>query len=65
MQTVLFHELNGSLPIQCAGGQFVNNLPIEVRKYSESSYKLAPASSLPPGEYAMIIAEEVYTFGVD
>ena len=47
------------------GTEFIKGLPVEVSKYGESSYKLVPASPLAPGEYAIIIAEEVYTFGVD
>jgi hypothetical protein len=47
------------------GGQLIKGLPIEVSKFGESSYKLVPASPLTPGEYAIIIADEIYTFGVD
>jgi hypothetical protein len=43
----------------------IKGLPVEVSIYGERSYKLVPASPLAPGEYAIIIAEEVYTFGVD
>ena len=43
----------------------VKGLPVEVSTYGERSYKLVPASPLTPGEYAIIIADEVYTFGVD
>jgi len=43
----------------------IKGLPIEVSQFGVSSYKLVPNSPLPPGEYAIIIAGEVYTFGVD
>ena len=43
----------------------IKGLPIEVSTYGERSYKLVPASPLAPGEYAIILADEVYTFGVD
>jgi hypothetical protein len=43
----------------------VRGLSVEVSKFGESSYKLVPASPLTPGEYAIIIADELYTFGVD
>jgi hypothetical protein len=47
------------------GLEAIRGLPADVSKYGESSYKLVPASPLPPGEYAINIAGEVYTFGVD
>jgi hypothetical protein len=43
----------------------IKGLPVEVSKFGEDSYKLVPASTLAPGEYAINIAGEVYTFGVD
>jgi hypothetical protein len=43
----------------------IKGLPVEVSQFGASSYKLVPASPLAPGEYAIIIADEVYTFGVD
>jgi hypothetical protein len=43
----------------------IKGLPIEVSQFGEHSYKLVPASQFAPGEYAIIIADEVYTFGVD
>jgi hypothetical protein len=43
----------------------IKGLSVEVSQFGASSYKLVPASPLTPGEYAIIIAEEVYTFGVD
>lgn len=45
--------------------EYIKGLPIETTKYGESSFKLAPISLLAPGEYAIIIAGEIYTFGVD
>jgi len=46
-------------------GSSIKGLPVEVSQYGEKSYKLVPASPLIPGEYAVIIAGEVYTFGID
>ncbi|MGD0800467.1 MAG: hypothetical protein ABR906_04045 [Terracidiphilus sp.] len=43
----------------------VKGLTIDVSKFGESSYKLVPASPLAPGEYAIIIAGNLYSFGVD
>jgi hypothetical protein len=43
----------------------IKGLPVEISKFGESSFQLVPASPLIPGEYAIIIADEVYTFGVD
>jgi hypothetical protein len=43
----------------------VKGLPVELTQFGASSYKLVPASPLTPGEYAITIADEVYTFGVD
>jgi hypothetical protein len=43
----------------------IKGLPVEVTTFGERSYKLVPGFPLAPGEYAVIIAEEVYTFGVD
>ncbi|MGD0731573.1 MAG: hypothetical protein ABR956_09920 [Terracidiphilus sp.] len=40
-------------------------LPVVVSKFGTSSYQLVPASPLTPGEYAILIAGEVFTFGVD
>ena len=47
------------------GTTLVKGLPVEVTKYGESSFKLTPASQLAPGEYAISIAGELFTFGVD
>jgi hypothetical protein len=47
------------------GGKLLKGLPAEVSKYGESSYQLVPASALTPGEYAIFLADQVYTFGVD
>jgi len=52
-------------PPMKGGSEEIRGLSIEVSKYGESSYKLLPASPLTPGEYAIIIAGEIYTFGVD
>jgi hypothetical protein len=52
-------------PAVYGGSEDVKGLSIEVSKYGASSYKLVPAAPLTPGEYAIIIAGEVYTFGVD
>jgi hypothetical protein len=43
----------------------IKGLPVEVTTYGERSYKLFPSSALAPGEYAIIIADELYTFGID
>jgi hypothetical protein len=45
--------------------QPIKGLPVEVTSYGERSYQLSAASPLSPGEYAINIADEVYTFGVD
>jgi hypothetical protein len=47
------------------GYQGIKGLPVEVSKYGESSYQLVPASQLDSGEYAVIIAGEFFTFGID
>jgi hypothetical protein len=47
------------------GGKLLKGLPAEVSRHGESSYKLVPASPLTPGEYAIFLADQVYTFGVD
>jgi hypothetical protein len=47
------------------GTRPVKGLPVEITKYGESSFKLTPASRLAPGEYAISIAGELFTFGVD
>jgi len=47
------------------GDQIIKGLAVEVSTYGERSYKLVPASPLTAGEYAIVIADEVYTFGVD
>jgi hypothetical protein len=43
----------------------IKGLPVEITQYGTSSYKLVPTSPLTPGEYAITIAGEVYTFGID
>jgi len=45
--------------------QPIKGIPVEVSTYGERSYKLIPSAPLAPGEYAINIAGEVYTFGVD
>jgi hypothetical protein len=47
------------------GSHPIKGLPVEVSAFGEKSYRLLPKSPLDPGEYAIIIADEVYTFGVD
>ena len=47
------------------GPKPIKGLPVEVSTYGERSYKLVPASPLAPGEYAINVAGEIYTFGVD
>jgi Cu/Ag efflux protein CusF len=54
------HGRNGD-----SGLEPIKGLSVEVSKFGESSYALVPASALTPGEYAIMIAGEVYTFGVD
>jgi len=46
-------------------GDYLKGLHVDISKYGESSYKLVPASPLDPGEYAIIIGDEVFTFGID
>jgi hypothetical protein len=43
----------------------IKGLPIKVSQFGASSSKLIPASPFTPGEYAIMIAGEVYTFGID
>jgi len=43
----------------------IQGIPVEITKYGESSFKLAPQSPLAPGEYAIIYGEKVLSFGVD
>jgi hypothetical protein len=43
----------------------IPGLPVTVSKYGDSSYKLVPSSALVPGEYAIIFAGKVMSFGVD
>jgi len=47
------------------GGKLLKGLPAEVSRHGESSYKLVPSAPLTPGEYAIFLADQVYTFGVD
>jgi hypothetical protein len=47
------------------GGELIRGVPIEVSKFGESSYRLVPSSPLTPGEYAINLADNVYTFGID
>ena len=54
-------EKNSSLD----GTEPINGLPEEITKYGESSYMLVPASPLAPGEYAITIAGQMFTFGID
>jgi hypothetical protein len=56
----LFEKIRGAMIIVPVKG-----LPVELTQFGASSYKLVPASPLTPGEYAITIADEVYTFGVD
>ena len=44
-----------------------SEVPIEIRKYGESSYRLIPSSPLAPGEYAFSFSTNnvAYAFGVD
>lgn len=58
VQTMMLDNIRG-------GGKLLKGLPTEVRKYGESSFQLVPASPLTPGEYAIFLANQVYTFGVD
>jgi len=58
VQTMMLDNIRG-------GGKLLKGLPAEVSKYGESSYQLVPASPLTPGEYAIFLADQVYTFGVD
>jgi hypothetical protein len=46
------------------GPQVIKGLPIEVVQFG-ASYKLTPASPLAPGEYAIMIAGESFTFSVE
>jgi ABC-type microcin C transport system permease subunit YejB len=47
------------------GGKLLKGLSAEVSKHGESSYKLVPSAPLTSGEYAVFIADQVYTFGID
>jgi len=48
------------------GRDYVPNpgLSISVAKFGESSYKLTPGVPLAPGEYALTMGPQVFTFGV-
>jgi hypothetical protein len=52
-------------PGSMGGSQEFRGLPVEVSKYGDSSFKLVPNSPLTPGEYAIMIAGVLYTFGID
>jgi hypothetical protein len=52
-------------PGTMGGSQEFRGLPVEVSQYGSSSYKLVPTSPLTPGEYAIMIAGVLYTFGID
>jgi hypothetical protein len=43
----------------------MKGLAVEVTKFGDSSYKLVPTNPLYPGEYGIMIAGEMFTFGVD
>jgi hypothetical protein len=47
-----------------SGPQVIKGLPVEVVQFG-MSYKLVPASPLAPGEYAIMIAGEAFTFSVE
>lgn len=47
------------------GSEASKGLPVEVSQFGESSYQLIPQAPLSAGEYAILIAGTVYTFGVD
>jgi hypothetical protein len=47
------------------GSQEIRGLPVEVSQYGGSSYELVPTAPLTPGEYAIMIAGVLYTFGID
>jgi hypothetical protein len=44
---------------------FIPSIPVEVTKFGESSYKLAPKSPLGPGEYGIDLGGRIFTFGID
>jgi hypothetical protein len=43
----------------------LRGVPVEITKFGDSSYKLAPKSPLAIGEYAIELAGKLYSFGVD
>jgi hypothetical protein len=47
------------------GTKPIKGLPVEVSQFGEKSYKMIPVSPLTSGEYAINIAGEIYTFGID
>jgi len=41
-------------------------IPVEIKKFGESSYRLIPEPTLRPGEYAVLLSgSKVFTFGID
>ena len=43
----------------------VEGLPISVSRYKETAYQFSADEPLTPGEYAILFADHLYTFGVD
>ncbi len=43
----------------------VEGLPISVSRYKETSFQFSSDQPLESGEYAILFADKIYTFGVD
>jgi hypothetical protein len=43
----------------------MDGLPVTVAHYGQSSFKLTPNAALAPGEYAVVAAGKMFTFGID
>jgi|SRR5215469_1736528 len=50
-------SVRGSTPIE--------GLPISVSRYKDTAYQISADQPLAPGEYAIVLADRIFTFGVD
>ena len=43
----------------------IDGLPISVSRYKDAAFQFSADQPLEPGEYAILFADKLYTFGVD
>jgi len=51
--------------VNARNSTLVEGLPITVSRYKETAYQFSADAPLPPGEYAILFADRLYTFGID